>query len=119
MIVSSSSPSFRWAHITSGASGGQNGLVPNSIMGAWGASAVVLAPLVRLGGFGLDGCGGAARTRPEGGFALSGLGGRWDWTVQTDVLLGSTHYVTQLADQPPPLFAVVWDMVADRDVAPS
>jgi hypothetical protein len=39
-----------------------------------------------------------------------------DWSSQTDVLLGSSYYAATVEGGPMPLFAVVWDMVADRDL---
>lgn len=39
-----------------------------------------------------------------------------DFNADADVLLGSRHYTTQLDPDALPLFAVVWDMVGDRDL---
>lgn len=39
-----------------------------------------------------------------------------DFGLDEDVLLGSRHYAEAVADAPKPLFAVVWDMVGDRDL---
>lgn len=40
-----------------------------------------------------------------------------DFAVGADVLLGSRHYAAQLAGSTPrPLFAVVWDLVGDRNL---
>ncbi len=39
-----------------------------------------------------------------------------DFGAGPDVLLGSRHYAAGLAAQPAPLFAVVWDMVGDRNL---
>lgn len=39
-----------------------------------------------------------------------------DWLAREGVLLGSRHYAAQLDTTRLPLFAVVWDMVGDRDL---
>ncbi|NIM52545.1 MAG: M28 family peptidase [Gemmatimonadales bacterium] len=39
-----------------------------------------------------------------------------DWAARDDVLLGSRHYAASLDPSARPLFAVVWDMVGDRDL---
>ena len=39
-----------------------------------------------------------------------------DFGTQTDVLLGAARYAQSVADASRPLFAVVWDMVGDRDL---
>jgi hypothetical protein len=39
-----------------------------------------------------------------------------DFTGRQDVLLGSTHYAARLDTSQMPLFAVVWDMIGDRDL---
>lgn len=39
-----------------------------------------------------------------------------DFGTETDVLLGSKRYAERVANAPAPLFAVVWDMVGDRDL---
>ncbi|MDH3456034.1 MAG: M28 family peptidase [Gemmatimonadota bacterium] len=39
-----------------------------------------------------------------------------DFTSRDDVLIGSTHYADQLTPDRFPLFAIVWDMVGDRDL---
>jgi len=39
-----------------------------------------------------------------------------DFSTMTDVLLGSRHYASTLGPQRRPLFAVLFDMVADRDL---
>jgi hypothetical protein len=39
-----------------------------------------------------------------------------DFTPRQDVLLGSSHYAAMLDPDAFPLFAVVWDMVGDRDL---
>ncbi len=43
--------------------------------------------------------------------------GDWDDPELRDVLIGARHYAATLQEgEPHPLFAVVWDMVADRDL---
>ena len=39
-----------------------------------------------------------------------------DFGVGRDVLLGSRYYASQIGDARKPLFAVVWDMIGDRDL---
>jgi Zn-dependent M28 family amino/carboxypeptidase len=39
-----------------------------------------------------------------------------DWLVRADVLLGSRYYAAHPVGPARPLFAVVWDMVGDRDL---
>jgi glutaminyl-peptide cyclotransferase len=39
-----------------------------------------------------------------------------DWSTRRDVLLGSRHYAARLDTTRLPLFAVVWDMIGDRDL---
>ncbi len=39
-----------------------------------------------------------------------------DFAADADVLLGSRHYAASLDTDALPLFAVVWDMVGDRDL---
>lgn len=39
-----------------------------------------------------------------------------DWSLMKDVLLGSRHYASTLTPATRPLFAVVFDMVGDRDL---
>jgi hypothetical protein len=62
----------------------------------------------------------ALRARPpEVGVDLLFVDGEdyGDFAVAKDVLLGSRHYAAQLADAAGrPLFAVVWDLVGDRDL---
>jgi Zn-dependent M28 family amino/carboxypeptidase len=39
-----------------------------------------------------------------------------DFSVGDDVLLGSRHYVEQMDRTQLPLFAIIWDMIGDRDL---
>lgn len=59
-----------------------------------------------------------ARTPPAAGVDLLFVDGEdyGDFGVNKDVLLGSRHYAASVAQAPKPLFAVVWDMVGDRDL---
>ena len=58
------------------------------------------------------------RRPPEVGVDLLFVDGEdyGDFTPRQDVLLGSTHYAARLDPGTLPLFAVVWDMVGDRDL---
>lgn len=58
------------------------------------------------------------RTPPAFGVDLLFVDGEdyGDFGVNKDVLLGSRHYAASVAEAPKPLFAVVWDMVGDRDL---
>lgn len=59
-----------------------------------------------------------ARTPPALGVDLLFVDGEdyGDFGQNKDVLLGSRHYAGIVAGAPKPLFAVVWDMVGDRDL---
>lgn len=67
----------------------------------------------------LLGVGDVLRQRPsEFGVDLLFVDGEdyGDFSQGADVLLGSRHYAAGVDPAAPPLFAVVWDMVGDRDL---
>ncbi len=58
------------------------------------------------------------RTKPTVGVDLLFVDGEdfGDFSDSTETLMGSRYYAHHLPPGPPPLFAVLWDMVADKDL---